>query len=487
MPNKDAVIVILAAGKGTRLKSSLAKVLHEAGGRSLIESVARACLPLKAKKIIAIVGHQGEQVTAAIEPFGVESVLQQPQNGTGHAMLVAKRAIGNAKIVVVLPGDAPLVRTETLKALIAAHRSGNAAATILSAVVSDPSGYGRILRKSENSVAAIVEESQLAAEQRELNEINSSIYCFSADKLWPALAQVKPENKHREIYLTDAIAVLASRGETVLAQVAPDAREVLGCNTRADLAEVDRIFRERKREELMNAGVTIQLPETVLVGPDVSTGEDSLLEPCVQLLGKTKIGARCTIRTGSVLNNAILGDGVMVEPHTVITDSRLDDNVIIGPFARLRPGVHLKKGTKVGNFVEMKKSVIGDGSKVPHLSYIGDTRVGSHSNIGAGTITCNYDGVHKHPTTIGNRVFVGSDSVLVAPVRIGDGAYVAAGSAITENVPPNALALGRSRQTVKPGWAAKKRREQAAADHNPKKKSVKKKARSKKSRGRRKR
>src|SRR5215813_8735796 len=459
MSNKDVVIVILAAGKGTRLKSSFAKVLHDAGGRSLIDSVVRACLPLGAKKIVAVVGHQAEQVAAAVEPLGVQSVFEQPQNGTGHAVLVAKRVIGNAKTIVVLPGDAPLVRKETLKALFAAHRSGNAAATILSAVVSDPSGYGRILRKSENSVAAIVEDSQLTADQREINEINSSIYCFSAAKLWPALAQVKPENKHREIYLTDAIAVLASKGGTVLAQVAPDAREVLGCNTRADLAEVDRIFRERKREELMNAGVTILLPETVLVGPDVSAGEDSLLEPCVQLLGKTKIGARCTIRTGSVLNDANLGNGVLVEPHTMITDSRLEDGVIIGPFARLRPGVHLKKGAKVGNFVEMKKSTIGDGSKVPHLSYIGDTKIGSHSNIGAGTITCNYDGVHKYPTTIGNKVFVGSDSVLIAPVKIGDGAYVAAGSAITENVPANALGIARSRQSVKAGWAAKKRRE----------------------------
>jgi bifunctional UDP-N-acetylglucosamine pyrophosphorylase/glucosamine-1-phosphate N-acetyltransferase len=485
MPNKDVVIVVLAAGKGTRLKSSLAKVLHPAGGRSLVENVVRACLPLGAKKIVAIVGHQAEQVTAAVEPLGVESVLQQPQNGTGHAMLMAKRAIGNAKIAVVLPGDAPLIRTETLKSLIAMHRSGNAAATILSAVLSDPSGYGRILRKSENSVAAIVEDSQLKPEQRELNEINSSIYCFSVDKLWPALAHVKPENKHREIYLTDAIAVLASKDKAVLAQVAPDSREVLGCNTRADLADVDRIFRERKREELMNAGVTIQLPETVLVGPDVSAGEDTVLEPCIQLFGKTKIGARCVIRTGSVLNDAILGDGVTVEPHTVITESRLDDGVIIGPFARLRPGAHLKKGVKVGNFVEIKKSVIGAGSKIPHLSYIGDTNMGSHSNIGAGTITCNYDGAHKHPTTIGNRVFVGSDSVLVAPVKIGDGAYIAAGSAITENIPPNALGIARSRQSTKPGWAAKKRREQA--DSAPKKKSASKKPRAKKSRPRRKR
>ena len=480
MPNKDVVVVILAAGKGTRLKSSIAKVLHQAGGRTLVESVVRACLPLAPKRVVAVVGHQAEQVSAAVEPLDVESVLQQPQNGTGHAMLVAKRPIGNAKIAVVLPGDAPLVRTETLKALIATHRSGNAAATILSAVVANPSGYGRVLRKSENSVAAIVEDSQLTSDQREINEINSSIYCFSVDKLWPALARVRPENKHREIYLTDTIAVMASQGETVLAQVAPDPREVLGCNTRADLAEVDRIFRERKREELMEAGVTIQLPETVLVGPDVFAGEDTMLEPCVQLLGKTKLGARCTIRTGSVLNNAILGDGVTVEPHCVIVDSRIENDAIVGPFARFRPGTHLKKGARVGNFVEMKKSVIGEGSKVPHLSYIGDTKIGRHANVGAGTITCNYDGVHKHPTTIGNRVFVGSDSVLVAPVRIGDGAYIAAGSAITENVPPNALGIARGRQSTKPGWAAKKRREMAGSE-NPKK-SARKKSRARSSR-----
>jgi len=485
MSNKDVVIVVLAAGKGTRLRSSLAKVLHRAGGRPLVENVVRACLPLGAKKVVAIVGHQAEQVTAAVAPLDVEAVLQQPQHGTGHAMLVAKRAIGKAKFSVVLPGDAPLVRTETLKALIAMHRSGNAAATILSAVVADPSGYGRILRKSENSVAAIVEDAQLTAEQRELNEINSSIYCFSTEKLWPALAHVKPENKHREIYLTDAIAVLASKGETVLAQIAPDSREVLGCNTRADLAEVDRVFRERKREELMKAGVSMQLPETVLIDPEVVAGEDTVLEPCVQLLGKTRIGSRCVIRTGSVLSEALLGDGVIVEPHTIITESRLEDGVIIGPFARLRPGAHLKKGVKVGNFVEMKKSVIGEGSKIPHLSYIGDTKMGSHSNIGAGTITCNYDGVHKHPTTIGNRVFVGSDSVLIAPVKIGDGAYIAAGSAITENVPPNALGIARSRQSTKSGWAAKKRREQI--EFSAKKKSVRKKPRAKKSRPRRKR
>jgi bifunctional UDP-N-acetylglucosamine pyrophosphorylase/glucosamine-1-phosphate N-acetyltransferase len=476
MSKNDLSIVILAAGKGTRLNSNLAKVLHRAGGRSLVEQIVRACEPLRARGTVVVVGHQAEQVAAVVEPLGAVPVMQQPQNGTGHALQVAKRALGRAKFAVVLPGDAPLVRPETLKTLVAAHRNGNAAATILSAVLADPSGYGRVVRKSETAVSAIIEESQLTDEQRDINEINSAIYCFTLEKLWPALAQLKPNNKHRELYLTDAIAVLNAKGETVLAQLAADSREVLGCNTRADLAEVDRIFRERKRSALMDEGVTIQLPETVLIDPDVTAGEDTIIEPGVQLLGKTKIGARCTIRTGSVLSDAILGDDVTVEPHCVVAQSRLDDGVIIGPFARLRPGNHLKAGARIGNFVELKKSTIGEGSKAMHLSYLGDAKIGAKTNIGAGTITCNYDGFHKYPTSIGNKVFIGSDTALVAPVRVGDGAYIAAGSTITENVPSDALGIARSRQVNKAGWAAKKRRELAAAE-KPKKASSKRKLR----------
>ena len=484
MAPKDLAIVILAAGKGTRLKSSLAKVLHRAGGRALVEQVLRACAPLGAKKTVVVVGHQAEQVMAVVEPSGATTVLQQPQHGTGHAMQVARRAVGNAKVVVVMPGDAPLVRTETLRALVNAHRAGNAAATILTAVVSDPSGYGRVVRKSETQVGAIVEESQLTDEQRDINEINSSIYCFTLEKLWPALAEVKPNNKHREVYLTDAIAILAGKGETVLAQIAADPREVLGCNTRADLAEVDRIFREWKRNALMAAGVSIQLPETVLIDPEVIAGEDTVIEPAVHLLGKTKIGARCVIRTGSVLTDAVLGDDVIVEPHCVIANSRLDEHVTVGPFARLRPDNHLKAGVHIGNFVELKKTIVGEGSKAGHLTYLGDARIGAKSNIGAGTITCNYDGFHKYPTTIGNRVFIGSDTALVAPVRLGDGAYIAAGSTVTDNVPAEALAIARGRQVNKTGWAAKRRRELAAAA-NPKKSSRKSKPRkSKKTRRR---
>jgi bifunctional UDP-N-acetylglucosamine pyrophosphorylase/glucosamine-1-phosphate N-acetyltransferase len=468
MANNDLAVVVLAAGKGTRLKSSLAKVLHRAGGRVLVEHVVRACGPLKAKKTVVVVGHQAEAVTAVVEPLGAVSVPQVPQKGTGHAMQVARRALGNAKFAIVLPGDAPLIRTETLKALLNAHRAAGASATILTAVLADPSGYGRILRKSGDQVAAIVEESQLAESQREINEINSSIYCFTLKNLWPALAKVKPNNKHREIYLTDAVAVMAANGETVVAQVAEDSREVLGCNTRIDLAAVDRVFREWKREALMNSGVTIQLPETVLIDPDVTAGEDTTIEPGVQLLGATKIGARCVIRSGSVLADAVLGDDVIVETHSAVAQSRLDSDVVIGPFARLRGGTHLKSGARIGNFVEVKNSTVGEGTKAMHLTYLGDARIGTKTNIGAGTITCNYDGFHKHPTTIGSRVFIGSDSALVAPVRVGDNAYVAAGSTITENVPADALGIARGRQVNKVKWASKKRRELSAAEKKTK-------------------
>lgn len=469
MSASDFVIVILAAGKGTRLRSSRAKVLHQAGGRTLVGSVIQACRPVGAKKIYAVVGHQADEVRAAVEPLDVQAVLQQPQRGTGHALLAARRAIGNrAKNVLVLPGDAPLIRTETLRSLLQTHRSGKAAATLLTAVVANPAGYGRIIRKSGNSVAAVVEESQLTEEQRPMNEINSSVYCFALEKIWPVLARISPNNVHRELYLTDAIAVFARQGETVLAQLAADAQEVLGCNTRAELAEADRVFRARKRDALMEAGVTIQLPETVVIDPDVQIGEDSVIEPCVHLLGKTRVGARCVIRTGSVLRDSQLGDEVTVEPHCIVDASRLDAGVIIGPFARLRGDSHVRSGARIGNFVELKKTAVGEGTKAMHLSYLGDARIGAKSNIGAGTITCNYDGEHKNATSIGNRVFIGSDTALVAPVRVGDGAYIAAGSVITENVPADALGIARGRQSTKRGWASRRRRELAAESKSSK-------------------
>jgi bifunctional UDP-N-acetylglucosamine pyrophosphorylase/glucosamine-1-phosphate N-acetyltransferase len=464
MAAADTVVVILAAGKGTRMRSDLAKVLHRAGGRPLLEHVIRACQPLKAAQVLAVVGHQAAEVSAVAEALGADTVIQQPQRGTGHALQVARRAMRkSAKLAIVLPGDAPLLHAETLAALLETHRRGEAAATILSAELGDPGDYGRIVRDSEGRVQAIVEEKAATAEQRAIHEVNSSIYCFTLEKLWPCLNALRPNNEHRELYLTDAIALLRQRNERVLAQIAPDANEILGCNTRANLADVDRIFRARKAAELMEAGVTIYLPETVVIDPEVTAGPDTVIDPGVQLLGKTRIGARCKIQTGSVLRDMRVDDDVLIGEHCVLNASRIASEAQIGPFARLRPGADIRRGAHIGNFVEVKNSVVHEGAKAAHLTYLGDASVGRESNIGAGTITCNYDGAAKYQTTIGQHVFIGSDSALVAPVRIGDGAYVAAGSTITENIPADALGIARARQSNKPGWAAARRRELARA------------------------
>jgi bifunctional UDP-N-acetylglucosamine pyrophosphorylase/glucosamine-1-phosphate N-acetyltransferase len=387
MASSDFIVVILAAGKGTRLRSSVTKVLHRAGGHTLIEHVVRACRPLGARAIFVVVGHQAEEVSTVVAPFGARTVLQQPQRGTGHALLVARRAIGRARYALVVPGDAPLIRTETLRSLIRTHRAGNAVATLLTAYLADPTGYGRIIRKLDNSVAAIVEQSALTDDQREINEVNAGIYCLTLEKFWPSLSKLRPENVHRELYLTDAIALLNQRGDTVLAQVAADPEETLGCNTRVEIATVDQIFRQRKRAALMDAGVTIYLPETVLIDAEVEVGADTILEPAVQLLGKTRIGSRCTIRAGSVLSDAVLEDGVTVKPHCIIASSHLARGATVGPFAHLRDGAALRPGARVGNYVEVKKSVLAEGVKAMHLSYLGDAKIGRDTNVGAGTIT----------------------------------------------------------------------------------------------------
>jgi bifunctional UDP-N-acetylglucosamine pyrophosphorylase / glucosamine-1-phosphate N-acetyltransferase len=464
MAAPDTSIVILAAGKGTRMRSDLAKVLHRAGGRPLIEHVLRACQPLKPAQILVVVGHQAEDVAAVAAHFGAPTVVQQPQRGTGHAMQVARRAIRKgAKFAIVLPGDAPLLRPETLAALLETHRRGDACATILSAELPDPSGYGRIVRDSEGRVQAIVEDKAASPDQLSIHEVNSSIYCFTLEKLWPCLAALRPDNIHRELYLTDAIAMLRQRNERVLAAIAADPSEIVGCNTRAHLADADRVFRARKAAELMESGVTIYLPETVVIDPEVLIGPDSAIEPGVQLLGKTRIGARCAIGGSSVLIDTRLDDGAKIFPHCHLVESRIGTDAQIGPFARLRPGTDIRSHAHVGTFVEMKKTTLHEGAKAPHLSYLGDATIGEGTNVGAGTITCNYDGFAKHETKIGKRVFIGTDTALVAPVRVGDGAYIAAGSVVTDNVPADALAVARGRQVNKPGWARARRKEVAAA------------------------
>jgi bifunctional UDP-N-acetylglucosamine pyrophosphorylase / glucosamine-1-phosphate N-acetyltransferase len=465
-PAKDTVVIILAAGKGTRMRSELAKVLHLAGGRTLLEHVIRACQPLKPAQLIAVVGHEAKEVGALAESLGAQAVVQQPQRGTGHAVQVARRVIRrSAKLALVLPGDAPLLQTQTLASLLDTHRRGEAAATLLSAELENPTGYGRVLRDTEGRVTAVVEQEAATPEQRAIQEVNSSIYSFTLEKLWPALNALRPHNYHRELYLTDAIGFLRQRNERVLAQVAPDASEILGCNTRNHLADVDRVLRARKAAELMISGVTIYLPETVLIDPEVEAGTDTVIEPGVQLLGKTRIGARCKIGTGSVLRDMRVDDGATIGAHSILERSRVGTSAQVGPFARLRPGADIRARVHIGNFVEVKNSVIHDGAKANHLTYLGDATVGQGSNVGAGTITCNYDGVTKSKTTIGSRVFIGSDTALVAPVHVRDGAYIAAGSVITDNVPADALAVARGRQVNKPGWAAERRREMKRASN----------------------
>jgi bifunctional UDP-N-acetylglucosamine pyrophosphorylase/glucosamine-1-phosphate N-acetyltransferase len=462
MSAKDTVAVILAAGKGTRLHSSVAKVLHRAGGRPLVEHVVRACQGAGITEIFVIVGHQAEDVSAVVVPLGAKAVLQEPQNGTGHAMQVARDAIGNtARYTLVLPGDAPLIRAETLAGLLEAHHAGNAAATLLTANLSDPTGYGRIVHQADGNVAAVVEEKSATPEQRAIREINSSVYCFTLAKLWPCLDDLRPDNAHKELYLTDTAALLSRRGDKVISKLAADSSEILGCNSRKELADVDRFFRQRKAAALMRH-TTIYFPETVVVDDAVETGNDTVIEPGVQLLGNTHIGKNCTIRTGSILKNATLGDGVVVEAYTLIEDSQLGNHTVVGPFARLRMHADVRENARIGNFVEVKNSTLHEGAKSMHLTYLGDASIGRLANIGAGTITCNYDGVNKNKTIIGERAFIGSDTALVAPVEVGDGAYIAAGSTITQNVPEDALGIARGTQANKLGWA-KARREKMAA------------------------
>lgn len=471
MQANDTVVIILAAGKGTRMRSALAKVLHRAGGRTLVEHVIRACASLKPRKLVAVVGHEAEEVGAVVRSLGAEAILQRPQRGTGHAVQIVRRAVPKgAKLAVILPGDAPLLRAQTLASLLDTHRRGEAVATILTAELDDPGEYGRIVRDSEGRVQAIVEEKAATPEQRAIREVNSGIYCFTLAKLWPCLGALRPENAHRELYLTDVIALLREKQERVLAQIAPDSNEILGCNTRMHLAEIDRVFRARKADELMNSGVTMYLPETLVIDPDVGIGQDTVVEPGAQLLGATRIGAGCRIGAGSVLQDVRLEDGVVIAPYSLLEGTRVAGGAQIGPFSRLRPGADVRKGVRVGNFVEVKNSVLHEGAKALHLTYLGDATVGRDANIGAGTITCNYDGVAKNRTTIGERVFIGSDTALVAPVRIGNGAYVGAGSVVTDNVPPDALAVARGRQANKPGWA-KARRASLARQDRAKKKS----------------
>lgn len=453
-------IVILAAGKGTRLKSRRAKVLHEIGGKTLLQHVVDAASQVVLPHdIFVVIGHQAEKVQQSVRSRGVQFVTQEQQCGTGHALQCAERATRGYDHVIVLSGDVPLLRPETIIALRDFHMQERPAMTILSATVEHPEGYGRIVRKhaGKPEVTAIVEQKSLRPAQQKIREINSGIYAFRREMLYEYINDLSNENPHKEFYLTDLARILTGAGQRVLAMDAADSVEILGANTIPEMMELDRAMRMEIARSLMLNGVVIQRPGTVVIDSTVEVGPDTIIEPYAQLLGDTKVGSGCRIRSFSVLEDCTLGDDVTIRQSCVLTSSQIGNGAILGPFTHLRPGCVIGEEAHLGNFVEAKNVRMGKRSKANHLTYLGDAEIGAGCNIGAGSITCNYDGQLKHRTIIGDGVFVGSDSTLVAPLVIGDGAYIAAASCITEDVPEDALALGRPQQSVKPGWAARRR------------------------------
>jgi bifunctional UDP-N-acetylglucosamine pyrophosphorylase / glucosamine-1-phosphate N-acetyltransferase len=437
-------------------------VLHEIGGKPLLTHViAAAARTVPSADIFVVVGHQAERVRAAVAETGVGFVEQAEQRGTGHAIQCAADAVKGYENILVLSGDVPLIRTETIEKLWKFHQIQRAAMTILTAVVADATGYGRVLRAGSGpesaEVTAIVEQKDLKPEQLGVKEINSGIYVFQTKPLLNDLQKLTVNNKAGELYLTDMAALLRAAGERVVAIEAEDAAEILGANTIAELVALDQTMRAATAKRLMAEGVTIFRPDTCVIDSDVEIAPDTVIEPFVQLLGKTIIGSECRIRSYSVLENCVLGDDVLVRQSCVMVETTVGSGARIGPFSRLREGTELGENVHIGNFVETKKAVLGKGAKANHLAYVGDAEVGGGTNIGAGVITANYDGVNKHKTKIGKGVFVGSDSILVAPISVGDGALIGAGSTITRDVPADALAVGRTRQVTKEGWAASRR------------------------------
>jgi len=467
MSDKESkfAIAILAAGKGTRLKSKYPKVLHEIAGKPLLgHVVAAATQVVPASQIFAIIGHDAERVRQAMQSSGIQFVEQKEQRGTGHAIMQTRNALQGFDDVLVLSGDVPLIRKETIERVLEFHRQHGAAMTILTTEPDDPFGYGRVFRKKSgdhetDEVERIVEQKQLTSEQQGRREINSGIYAFRVKPLFANLDKITIDNPHGEYYLTDIAAILGKAREKVVALRAEDATEVLGVNTRHELALLDGYLRNKKCHELMSAGVSIFKPETCLIDADVEVGADTVIEPFVQLLGDTRIGGECRIRSYSVVTNSTLGNNVLLRHGSIVDQSKVADGALLGPYCHLRPGSDIGEAAHIGNFVETKKTKVGKGSKANHLTYLGDAEIGRGVNIGAGTITCNYDGVNKFGTVIGDNVFVGSDTTLVAPIKIGKGAYIGAASCVTENVPEDALAVARGRQVNKEGWAKRKREE----------------------------
>jgi bifunctional UDP-N-acetylglucosamine pyrophosphorylase / glucosamine-1-phosphate N-acetyltransferase len=455
---RDLHIVVLAAGKGTRMKSDVPKVLHRISGRPLLGYVLAAAGRLDPASTTVVIGHQGDVIEQAYARHpALRFVRQEPQLGTAHAVLQTEALLGEATgTLLLLSGDVPLLTAGTLDALVAAHREAGAAATVLTATVERPYGYGRIIRVN-NEIARIVEERDASPAERQLREINSGVYAFDLPPLFPALKGIAAQNAQGEYYLPDLIGMYRKRRLPVATVQVDDPNEIRGINSRTELAEVGGIVRQKKNEELMAAGVTIVDPATTYVDPDVVVGADTVIHPNVYLEGQTEIGAACEIHAGVRIVDSTIGDRVTINNYTVITGSSVASEARVGPFAHIRPESQVQEKAHIGNFVELKKTVLGAGSKASHLTYLGDATIGANVNVGAGTITCNYDGVRKHPTIIGDGAFIGSDSQLVAPVRIGEGAYVAAGSSIVEDVPAGSLGIARGRQSNIEGWVERKK------------------------------
>jgi len=454
MAQDGFAVLILGAGKATRFKSEYPKLLHALAGRLLGEYVLRAAEASGAERVYMVIGHQAEAMRKAFARPGLEFIEQKEQLGTGHALIVARPELDAcpSAVLVALVGDVPLLQPATLQALVATHRKERAACTILTMSVDDPTGYGRIVRGAGKRVRSIVEERAATAAQKKIREVSTGILCFSRQRLLAHLGELSRANAQNEYLLTDLIEIFNRHRMKVAAFEAPGG-EAWGINDRAQLAEVGKLMRLRKAAALMKEGVTVTDPETTYIDEDVVVGPDTVIEPGVSLRGRTRLGNGCHVESYSTIRDAVIGDNVTVLPCCVLAGCEVGPGVTLGPFARLREGAIIQASARIGNFVEIKKSTIGPGSKAMHLTYLGDATVGAHVNVGAGTITCNYDGEKKSPTTIEDDVFIGSGNMLVAPVRIGKGSYTAAGSAITKDVPPESLAIGRSRQENKEGWA----------------------------------
>jgi bifunctional UDP-N-acetylglucosamine pyrophosphorylase / glucosamine-1-phosphate N-acetyltransferase len=452
-------VVILAAGEGKRMRSRQAKVLHRLCGRPLIGYPLRIARALSDRIVLVVPPNADEVVRAA--GADVRPVVQRERLGTGHAVLQAREACGAEGTILVLPGDMPLLRAETIERLVQHHTAMGAAATLLTATVDTPHGYGRVLRQRGHPTR-IVEERDATDDQKKITEIGTAVYCFDARRLWPALGQVRADNDQGEYYLTDVIGILSRSGARIEAVAVPDAADAQGVNDRRQLAAVAAVQRQRILDALMESGVTILDPASTYIEDTVTIGPDTVVYPSVVIEGTTEIGGECVIGSGCHVASSRIGAGVRLRPYCVLTEAQVEDGAELGPFCHLRPQAHIGSRAKIGNFVEVKKSRIGRGSKANHLAYIGDATVGENVNIGAGAITCNYDGWAKHPTVIGDGAFIGTNTSLVAPITIGEGAYIGSGSVITKDVPPGALAVERTPQVTKEGWVTRRRARRVA-------------------------